>query len=530
MRNGRLMKKIFVLIMCLLPICLQAQNYGTVASRKLNMAEFAINNLYVDKVNEDKIVEDAIIKMLSTLDPHSTYSNPEEVKKLNEPLQGNFEGIGVQFNMAEDSLLVIQPVSGGPSERVGILAGDRIVTVNDTVIAGVKMSTDEIMRRLRGPKGSIVHLKVLRRGVKDLLGFTVKRDRIPLYSLDASYMIQDKIGYVRISRFASTTAEEFSKALNELKNMGMKDLVLDLQGNGGGYLNAAIDMANEFLGEKELIVYTEGQRSPRSEFFAKGTGKFQKGRLIVLVDEFSASASEILSGAIQDWDRGLIVGRRSFGKGLVQRPIDLPDGSMIRLTVARYYTPAGRCIQKPYENIEKYNMDLINRYNKGEMMNSDSIHFPDSLKCKTKKLERIVYGGGGIMPDYFVPMDTTLYTDYHRNLVAKGAVLKVTLKYIEKHRKELLDTYKSFNDFKDRFVVTNSLIDELVAMGTEAKVTYNKEQLKISEPLLKTQLKALIARDLWNMNEYYNIMNQTNESVIKAVQILQSGDYEKKLK
>lgn len=310
----------------------------------------------------------------------------------------------------------------------------------------------------------------------------------------------------------------------------MKDLILDLQDNGGGYLNAAIDLANEFLGEKELIVYTEGLHAPRSEFFAKGTGKFQKGRLVVLVNEYSASASEILSGAIQDWDRGLIVGRRSFGKGLVQRPIDLPDGSMIRLTVARYYTPAGRCIQKPYESIEKYNMDLISRYNKGEMMNSDSIHFPDSLKCKTKKSGRVVYGGGGIMPDYFVPIDTTLYTDYHRNLVAKGVVLKVTIKYVENHRKELLNTYKSFNDYNKGFVIGSDIMDDLIAMGTEAKVTLNKEQLKISEPLLKTQLKALIARDLWDMNEYYQVMNSANESIRKAVETLQSGEYERKLK
>lgn len=523
------MKKIVVSLACLLAVGAQAQNNGSIASRKLHMAEFAINNLYVDKVNEDKLVEEAIIKMLSTLDPHSTYANPEEVKKLNEPLQGNFEGIGIQFNMAEDTLLVIQPVSGGPSEKVGIMAGDRIIAVNDTAIAGVKMSTDDVMSRLKGPKGTTVRLKVLRRGVRDVLNFTVKRDRIPLYSLDASYIIKNKIGYIRISRFASTTADEFIKALKTLKDQGMKDLILDLQDNGGGYLNAAIDMANEFLGKKELIVYTEGHRAPRSEFFAKGTGRFQNGRLVVLVNEFSASASEILSGAIQDWDRGLIVGRRSFGKGLVQRPIDLPDGSMIRLTVARYYTPAGRCIQKPYENIEKYNMDLINRYNKSEMMNSDSIHFPDSLKSKTKKLERVVYGGGGIMPDYFVPVDTTLYTDYHRNLVAKGVILNVTLKYVENHRKELLNKYKKFSDYKDKFEVNEALINELIAAGDAAKIEMKKDQFKISEPLIKIQLKAMIARDLWDMSEYYKVMNDINPTIQKAVEILQSGDYERKL-
>lgn len=333
------------------------QNFGTDASRKLQMAQFAITNLYVDKVDENKLVEEAIIKMLAQLDPHSTYSDAQEVKKMNEPLIGNFEGIGVQFNMVEDTLFVIQPVSNGPSEKVGILAGDRIVAVNDTAIAGVKMSTEDIMSRLRGPKDSKVNLTIVRRGIKDPLHFKVVRDKIPIYSLDASYMIQPKTGYIRINRFGATTAEEFNKSLKELQKKGMKDLILDLQGNGGGYLNAAIDLANEFLEQKELIVYTEGRNSQRSEFFAKGTGDFKKGKLIVLVDEFSASASEIVTGAIQDWDRGVVVGRRSFGKGLVQRPIDLPDGSMIRLTVARYYTPAGRCIQKPYKAGEKESED-----------------------------------------------------------------------------------------------------------------------------------------------------------------------------
>ena len=426
------MRKIIVSLFCLFALSLQAQNYGSSAARKLQLAEFAIANLYVDEVDEDKIVEEAIIKMLAQLDPHSLYSNPEEVKKLNEPLQGNFDGIGVQFNMVQDTLFVVQTISGGPSEKVGILAGDRIVIVNDSTIAGIKMSTEEIMRRLRGPRGSKVDLKVLRRGVNELLPFTIKRDRIPIYSIDAAYMLKDKIGYIRIDRFGATTSKEFSDALTKLKKQGMKDLILDLQGNGGGYLNAAIDLANEFLNTKDLIVYTEGKRNPRSEFYAKGNGQFQDGKLAILIDEFSASASEIVTGAIQDWDRGIIVGRRSFGKGLVQRPVDLPDGSMIRLTVARYYTPSGRCIQKPYTNIEKYNEDLIDRYNKGEMSNADSIHFPDSLQYTTKRLGRTVYGGGGIMPDYFVPIDTTRFTKYHRQLRDKGIILQANLKFIEK--------------------------------------------------------------------------------------------------
>ena len=509
-------------------------------SRKLQLAEFAISNLYVDKVDEDKLVETAIVSMLEELDPHSTYSDPEEVKRLNEPLQGNFDGIGIQFNMATDTLFVIQPVSGGPSEKVGILAGDRIIEVNDTVIAGVKMNTDEVMRRLRGPKGSTVTVKVLRAGVKELLPFTIKRDKIPVYSLDASYMVEGKIGYIRVNRFAATTGQEFTDALHKLQKQGMKDLILDLQGNGGGYLNAAIILCDQILGKKELIVYTEGRRNPRSEFEAKGDGDFQKGRLVVLVDEFSASASEIVTGAIQDWDRGVVVGRRTFGKGLVQRPIDLPDGSMIRLTIARYYTPSGRCIQKPYDktanpdgtlsgenNLEKYNQELIDRFNHGELMHADSIHFPDSLKYQTKKLARTVYGGGGIMPDFFVPIDTTQYTDYHRNIVAKGVVIKTTMKFIESHRKELQSKYKKFETFNDKFEISDEILANMQTLAEQEKIKFDEKQYQKSLPLIKTQLKALIARDLWDMNEYFQIMNTTDSSVLQALKVLNEGAYEK---
>ena len=540
------MKKIIYLLIGLCSVLeLQAQNFGSPAMRKLQLAEFAISNLYVDTVNENKLVESAIIEMLAQLDPHSTYSDAEEVKKMNEPLQGNFEGIGVQFQMIEDTLLIVQPVSNGPSEKVGILAGDRIIAVNDTAIAGVKMSTEEIMGRLRGPKDSKVNLTIIRRGVKEPLLFNVKRDKIPILSLDAAYMIQPKTGYIRINRFGATTAEECLKALKELQKKGMKDLILDLQGNGGGYLNAAIDLANEFLGQKELIVYTEGRSAQRSEFFAKGNGHFRNGRLVVLVDEYSASASEIVTGAIQDWDRGVVVGRRSFGKGLVQRPIDLPDGSMIRLTIARYYTPAGRCIQKPYDSninekpgkgkssessIDKYNQDLIDRYNHGEMVSADSIHFPDSLKCQTKKLGRTVYGGGGIMPDYFVPVDTTLYTDYHRNLVAKGVVIKTTMNFIENNRKALLDKYKTFEKFNEKFEIDDQILNFLREAADKEKIEFNEEQYNKALPLIKAQLKALIARDLWDMNEYFQVMNATNKSVERALEILNDKEYEKILK
>jgi carboxyl-terminal processing protease len=491
--------------------------------RKLTLAQFAIANLYVDETNEGKLVEAAIHGMLEELDPHSTYSNAEEVKKMNEPLQGNFDGIGIQFNMAEDTLFVIQPVSGGPSEKVGIRAGDRITHVNDTLIAGVKMTTDDITRRLKGPKGTMVSVKVVRKGGEGPLSFSIKRDKIPVYSLDASYMITPKVGYIKINRFGATTYEEFMEALASLKGQGLQDLILDLQGNGGGYLNAAIDIANEFLGSGELIVYTEGRRNPRREFFAKGDGKHQSGKLVVLVDEYSASASEIVAGAVQDWDRGLVVGRRSFGKGLVQRPIDLPDGSMIRLTVARYYTPAGRCIQKPYESIEQYNADLIERYNRGEMMSADSIHFPDSLKCTTLKKGRVVYGGGGIMPDYFVPVDTTLFTKYHSRLSNKGVLLKVHFQLIDAHREEWTKKFDDYAVFSRDFELDEAMMQQLIEEGKKEGVAYNEEEFRKSEPLIKLQLKALIARDLWDMNEYYHTINVVNESVKKAVELLEGN-------
>ncbi len=535
LKTNRIMKYIILLpVLLACTLAAQAQNINKNAMRKLQMAEFAIANLYVDSVDEDKLVEEAIVGMLEQLDPHSTYSNAEEVKKMNEPLQGNFEGIGVQFQMIEDTLLVIQPVSGGPSEKAGILAGDRITAVNDTAIAGVKMSTEDIMSRLRGPKDSKVNLTIVRRGVTDPLHFTVKRDKIPILSLDASYMIQPHTGYIRINRFGATTAEEFLNALKGLQKKGMKDLILDLQGNGGGYLNAAIDLANEFLDQKDLIVYTEGRASRRSNFYAKGNGNFRDGRLVVLVDEYSASASEIVTGAVQDWDRGVVVGRRTFGKGLVQRPIDLPDGSMIRLTIARYYTPAGRCIQKPYtgkgdDMQEAYAKDLLDRLNHGELMHADSIHFPDSLKYQTKRLGRTVYGGGGIMPDFFVPIDTTQYTDYHRNLVAKGVIIRSTTGYIERHRQELQKKYKDFKAFDKDFEIDEAFLTDLRTLADKEKVKFDEEQYNRALPLIKTQLKALIARDLWDMNEYFQVMNVTNQSVQQALKVLNEGFYEQQM-
>lgn len=491
--------------------------------RKLQIAEMAVNNLYVDSVDEQKLVEDGIRGMIEKLDPHSSYLTAKEVKQANEPLQGNFEGIGVQFNMVEDTLLVIQPVSGGPSEKMGIVAGDRIVSVNDTAIAGVKMAKEEIMRRLRGPKGTKVDLGVVRRGIADTLSFIVTRDKIPVKSIDATYMIRPHVGYIRIGSFGATTHDEFCESLKRLKSQGMKSLILDLQENGGGYLQAAVKIANEFLQDNDLIVYTKGRRTNRYEYKADGGGIFTKGKIIVLVDSYTASAAEIVSGAIQDQDRGIVVGRRTFGKGLVQRPIDMPDGSMIRLTVAHYYTPSGRCIQKPYEKGKglDYAMDVVKRLKSGELMSADSVHFADSLKYYTLKEHRIVYGGGGIMPDEFVPLDTMRYTKYHRQLAAKTIIITANLRYVDDHRQQLKQQYKSFDDFRQRFEVPQSLVDHIIAEGEKQKIKpKDDEELQKTLPYLRTQLKALIARDLWNMDEYFAIMNELNDIVIRALELI----------
>jgi carboxyl-terminal processing protease len=500
-------------------------NYGGDSPlRKLTLAEMAITNLYVDSVDEQKLVEDAIRGMLEKLDPHSSYSNAKETKQMTEPLNGSFEGIGVQFNMVDDTLMVVQPVSGGPSERVGILAGDRIVGVADTAIAGVKMSREDIMRRLRGPKGTIARLKVVRRGVRDTLRFDVKRDKIPVFSIDATYMLRPGVGYIRISSFSATTHDEFLKSVQQLRKEGMTDLVLDLQGNGGGYLQAAADLSNEFLEAGDLIVYTEGRQAQRRDFFAEGNGVMRKGRVVVLVDEYSASAAEIVTGAIQDQDRGQVVGRRTFGKGLVQRPIDLPDGSMIRLTIAHYYTPSGRCIQKPYEKGKQkdYQMDVVNRLKHGELTSKDSIHFSDSLRYYTLKKHRTVYGGGGVMPDVFVPLDTTRYSRLHRELVGKSIVMQRTVKYVDNHRKELKKNYKDFDTFRQQFQVPQTLLDDIYAEGEKQKVKpKDDDELAKTTGTLRLQLKALIARDLWDLSEYYAIINEESDVVREALKLLE---------
>ena len=502
----------------------QQLNFGyNSPMRKIVLAEMAITNLYVDSVDEKKLAEDGIRGMIEQLDPHSSYSTAKETKEMNEPLQGSFEGIGVQFNMVKDTLLVIQPVVNGPSERVGILAGDRIVSVNDTAIAGVKMSKEDIMKRLRGAKGSKVRLGVVRRGIAGILKFTVVRDKIPVKTLDAAYMIRPHVGYIRIGSFGVTTYNEFMKAVETLKASGMKDLILDLQENGGGYLMAAVQIANEFLHNSDLIVYTQGRKVPRQDYCADGSGRLLDGKVFVLINEYTASAAEIVTGAIQDQDRGTVVGRRSFGKGLVQRPIDLPDGSMIRLTIAHYFTPSGRCIQKPYKKGDAidYAMDIEKRFEHGELYNADSIHFADSLKYYTLRKHRVVYGGGGIMPDVFVPLDTTQYTKFFRQMAARSYIINANLKYIDVNRKQLKKQFATFNDFNARFEVPQSLIDDVVQAAEKDKIKpKDQQELQATLPQLRRQLKALIARDLWDMSEYFQVINETNPIVVKAVGLL----------
>ena len=514
----------------MLPLSLKAQrmNLGSDAPiRKLQIAEMAISNLYVDTVDENKLVEDGIRGMIEKLDPHSSYATAKETKEMNEPLQGSFEGIGVQFNMVQDTLLVIQPIVNGPSERVGILAGDRIVSVNDTAIAGVKMSKEEIMKRLRGAKGSKVRLGIMRRGIAGMLYFTVTRDKIPVKTLDAAYMIRPKVGYIRIGSFGLTTYNEFMEAVNMLKNNGMKDLILDLEENGGGYLLAAVQIANEFLKRNDLIVYTQGRRAPRQEHRADGTGKLLDGKVVVLINEYTASAAEIVTGAIQDQDRGEVVGRRSFGKGLVQRPIDFADGSMIRLTIAHYYTPSGRCIQKPYKKGEAldYAMDIEKRFEHGELYSADSIHFSDSLKYKTLRKQRVVYGGGGIMPDYFVPLDTTQYTRFHRQLAARSYIINANLKYIDVNRKQLRNRFATFADFNARYEVPESFVNDVLEAAAKDNIKPKDEQeLQQTLPRLRLQLKALVARDLWDMSEYFQVINEENPIVRRAVELFEQAE------
>lgn len=497
-------------------------NSASRQQQKLLMVENIVNNLYVDNVDEEKIVENAVRGIIENLDPHSSYSTKEETTSSQETMQGSFSGIGIQFNMQKDTLYVVQTIAGGPSEKVGILPGDRFIAVDDSIIAGRKLNNTDIMKRLRGPKGTKVNIKVKRGSNAELLEFRITRDDIPLNSIDAVYMADGKTGYIRLSRFAATSYKEFKDAITKLKKQGMQQLILDLTDNGGGYMQIAAQIANEMLNRGNLIVYTQGRKSPRQNLNADGSGTFQTQKVVVMINQFSASASEILSGAIQDWDRGVVVGRRSFGKGLVQREFLLPDSSSFRLTIARYYTPSGRNIQKPYVkgDREDYDKDIIDRYNHGELQSADSIHFADSLKHTTLRLHRTVYGGGGIMPDVFVPLDTTQYTDYHRRLVAKGIIPQFALRYVDKNRADLKAQYPDAQKFIKEFTVTDEMLNNLVDTGKAEKVDFDKSQFAKSKEMLRTFVKAAIANDLFSTGAYFQIVNEQNDIYKEALSII----------
>jgi carboxyl-terminal processing protease len=485
-----------------------------------------IDRYYVDTVDTDSLSEEIIRKTLSELDPHSVYVSKEGVRAMTEPLAGSFEGIGVSFNIFNDTILIISPISGGPSERTGIRSGDRIITVNGDTVAGKKMNNADLMKRLRGKKGTEVNVGILRRGNKELLDFRIIRDKIPIHSIDAAYKVSDNIGYIRLSRFAASSKNEFDEALSRLRKEGMTDLILDLTGNGGGYIDVAVQLADEFFNRGIPIVYTEGVHNHRRDYLTTSGGNFKKGRLVVMINESSASASEILAGAVQDWDRGIIVGRRSFGKGLVQRQIFFLDSSMLRLTTSRYYTPTGRTIQKPYHKNNEYSKEVESRLQTGELTGGISVDFPDSLKYQTLIKKRTVYGGGGIMPDVFVPMDTSFSNTYYRELLGKGIFYRFVLNYVDKNRQHLESKYPAFEEFDEKFKVTESILNDLQDFAEKEGLTKNPELFAKSHSYLAVWIKAYIARDLWDSTELYRITNRQNPIFIQAVAEMKRGFFD----
>lgn len=502
------------------------------AANKIAQAEKIIEQCYVDTVDTDQLAQEAIKAMLATLDPHSTYSDPEETKELTTPLDGNFSGIGIQFNMLNDTLYVIQTTSGGPSEKVGILPGDRLIQADDSIISGVKRPNSSVIKILRGPKGTPVNLKILRKGVAQPIDFLVVRDDIPVYSIDAAYMADPTTGYIRLSRFSESTPKEISEAMAKLRKQGMKNLVLDLQDNGGGLLGSAIDLGARFLNRDDLVVYTKSPTMGEHYYATDRDGEFRDGRVVVLVNQYSASASEITAGAIQDHDRGVIVGRRTFGKGLVQRPFPFPDGSMIRLTVSKYHTPSGRCIQKPYErgNSDEYRKDILHRYEAGEFSSADSIHFSDSDKYSTLRTGRTVYGGGGVMPDVFVAVDTTGYSDYYRDLTAKGILNRFAISYVDANRKQLTRQYPTEESFISGFSVSPEMIDEMVRLGETDSVKPVPEQLEISRKTIEAILKGIIGRDLFETQTYFKVVNPIlNPVYVRGLEIINDPEEYRRL-
>lgn len=494
------------------------------AAGKYSRAMYFIDRLYLEKVDFKQLVDDALTAVMEDLDPHSAYITAEDARAMNEPLQGEFEGIGIEFAIIDDTLTVQATVAGGPSEKVGLHAGDKIVRVDTCSVAGVGLTIEDVHGYLRGEKGTKVGLSVLRRGVAELLDFTIVRDKIPVNSLDAAYEAADGVLYVKLSRFAARSDEEIREAVSAF-GKPVKGMILDLRGNSGGYLPTAISIADEFLQKGDLIVYTEGRTVPAMRETASGRGMCLDVPLVVMIDENSASASEIVAGAVQDQDRGVIVGRRSFGKGLVQQALPLEDGSEIRLTIARYHTPSGRVIQSPYQNgdAEGYYEEFYARYLRGESFSQDSIHFPDSLKYKTLRLGRTVYGGGGIMPDVFVPQDTAAYSAYYASLLRQGLVMEFMNGLCDRHRAEWTAKYRNFDSFNDRFEITDRMIDSLVAFAGERGVASDQNGLERSREDLSMYMKALAASSIFSRDCFYRVMNAGSPEFHAALEALRDA-------
>lgn len=489
-------------------------------TRKMSSLFYYINNFYVDTLDMPALVEHAFIQTLKELDPHSAYIPAKDVAKTDEPLQGSFEGVGITFQLFKDTILVVSPIPGGPSDKVGIMAGDKIIKVDGEDAYGEDINNQWVMDHLRGKKGTKVVVAIYRRSNKELIDFEIIRDKIPINSLDASFMLDDKTGYIKLNRFSKTSLDEFKKAIGQLKEKGLENLIFDLRGNGGGYLGTAMTISDEFLPEGKLIVYTEGIHTPRQDLVATGKGEFKNGKLIVLINEGSASASEIVSGAIQDWDRGIIIGRRSFGKGLVQRPFQMPDKSIVRLTVARYYTPSGRCIQKPYDKgVEEYYLDFKNRYEHGELINADSINFPDSLKYKTSN-GRIVYGGGGVMPDIFVPLDSARFNDTYSSLIRKGIINGYVNEYLDENRKSLQKNFANINNFNLKFELSKDEFEEFINQAEKEDIDLKTDEFYNNIVFIKLQLKALIARNIFETGTYFEIISSMDHEIIKAMEVI----------
>ncbi len=518
-----LKKSILFIIVSILyqTVDVHAQSKRNLTAYKMAQLFDWVDSYYVDDVDIHQLSDDMIRKTLLELDPHSVYITKDEVRAMNEPLEGSFEGVGISFNILNDTLLVVSAISGGPSEKIGIKGGDKIITIDGNVVAGIGIRTPDIYKKLRGRKGSVVNVGILRKGDKELLSFNIVRDKVPIYSIDAAYKVTDEIGYIRLSRFAASSRQEFDVALRKLRKEGMTDLIFDLTGNGGGYIDIAVQLADYFFDKGQLIVYTEGQNSKRRDYKAASNGSFNKGKLVVMIDESSASASEILAGAVQDWDRGMLVGRRSFGKGLVQRQMLFADSSMLRLTVSRYHTPTGRTIQKLYHtDDDEYSKGLYNRFQTGELTGKTSATLPDSLKYQTLREKRTVYGGGGIMPDIFVPMDTSYYSKYYRELWGKGIINRFVLNYVDSHRPQLQQQYTTFGQFDVSFQVTDAMLDDLQDFAQKEGLDKHPEQFAGAKQHLQVWFKGYIARDLWGMEELYRVVNQHDPIFLQAVETM----------